>query len=75
MLVYMACLLVLMSVISVSIWRLWSAQLVLNERANDLVKILNVGETWRDDVRLAPPFSMRADGQGISLTQEGRQCE
>ncbi len=75
MLVYMACLLVLLSVISVSIWRLWSAQLVLNERANDLVKILNVGEQWRDDVRQAPPFALRADGQGISLTHNGRQCE
>lgn len=74
MLVYISCLLVLMSLISVAIWRLWSAELILHERANGLVRVVNVGERWREDVRRSavPPMTIEANGSpGLLLELNG----
>lgn len=74
MLMYMSCLLVLMSLVSVAIGRLWSAERALHERANELIRVVNAGERWREDVRRSgvSPRAIEANGnEGLLLELDG----
>lgn len=74
MLMYMSCLLVLMSLVSVAIGKLWSAERALHERANELIRVVNTGERWREDVRRSAvsPRGIEANGsEGILLELDG----
>jgi hypothetical protein len=78
MLVYIACLTIFLSVISVAMWRLWTSHAQLNERASGLMKILNSGELWRDDVRGSEsvPLLQQVNGyEGVLLERNGRKFD
>jgi len=78
MLVYIACLTIFLSVISMAMWRLWTSHALLNERANGLMKILNSGELLRDDVRRSEsvPLLQQISGyEGILLERNGRKFD
>lgn len=65
-LIYIACLLVFLSIVAVSTWRLFSSQVRLTERSDRLVKVLNVGEQWREAVRQSEKHPVSA-GDGIAF--------
>lgn len=72
-LVYIACLSVLLTLLSVSVWKLNAFQSNIGERANNVGKLLDVGEMWRNEVRTASTLSDDAK-EGMQYTKNGKAC-
>jgi len=72
-LVYITCLSGLLTMLSVSVWKLNAFQTNIGERANNVGKLLEVGEMWRNEVRTASTLSDDAR-EGMQYTKNGKSC-
>jgi type II secretory pathway pseudopilin PulG len=67
-LVYMGLLFVTIGIAFVAMYRSMDASAALRRNANDIVRALNAGEQWREDIRDATgPIHLGQTAQGITL--------
>ncbi len=73
-LVYMACLAILLSVISLSFWKLKSFHDRTGARADLVAKLLAVGESWRAEIRNAKSVAENQNA-GVRYARDGKPCD
>ncbi|HEY1169922.1 MAG TPA: hypothetical protein VGH19_01015 [Verrucomicrobiae bacterium] len=63
MLIYIACVTIILSFLTVGIWKVLKAYEGLGRRTDAMSRLLRVGETWRADVRAASAVSQMEMGE------------
>lgn len=72
-LVYISCLSLLLTFLSLAVWKLSAYHDSVNARADIVAKLLETGEAWRDEVRGAGELSVDSAG-GLKYTKAGKPC-